>query len=216
MRQVLATALLTSVASLTASCGSAPARAPERDSVASGPAVRVVMDTSMGPIELELDRATAPVSVANFLAYAMNGAYDGAIFHRVVPGFVIQGGGYSADMADRAKPRGGGQSRDKPIVNEWANGLQNLRGTIGMARDKDPDTATRQWFINLADNARLDTPREVSGNAGYAVFGRVVAGMDVVDRIAGVPTEKLSETDIEFTHVPVEPVVIRSVRIVAP
>lgn len=215
MRIPLAFALV-STACLALSCQSMPARAPERARAATAPAVRVVMDTSMGPIELELDRARAPVSVDNFLAYAMDGAYDGAIFHRVVPGFVIQGGGHSIDMSDRAKAEGNGESRDKPIVNEWTNGLKNVRGTIGMAREKEPDSATRQWFINLADNARLDTAREVSGNAGYAVFGRVVAGMDVVDRIAAVPTRKLSETDIEFTHVPVEPVVIRSVRVVEP
>jgi cyclophilin family peptidyl-prolyl cis-trans isomerase len=164
----------------------------------------------MGAIVLELDAAAAPVTTANFLAYAQRGAdggYDGTIFHRVKPGFVIQGGGYTADM----KPRPSGA----PIINEWRNGLRNLRGTVAMARDIEPDSATREFYINLADNPRLDVPRERTGNAGYAVFGRVVEGMDVVDRIGQVPTGPRRDprvTDGSLDDVPLKPVVIERVE----
>lgn len=166
--------------------------------------VRVAMVTSKGNIVLELDAKRAPVSVANFVRYAGRGDYDGNIFHRVVPGFVIQSGGHSADLTELP----GGE----PIVNEWGNGLTNARGTIGMARDTDPDSATRQWYINLADNDRLDIAREVSGGAGYAVFGRVVEGMDVVDAIAAVQTyDQPGEGDDVLKNIPVEAVVLERV-----
>ena len=176
--------------------------------------VHVLMATSAGDIVLELDPAAAPITVANFLSYMEPrgaGGYDGSTFHRVVPGFVIQGGGYTAEM----RPLRSGAA----IKNEWPNGLSNARGTIAMARDADPDTATREFFINLADNAKLDTPRDVSGKAGYAVFGRVIAGMDVVDRIAAVRTAPKPDpavTDGSLNNVPVDPVVIRAVRRISP
>jgi peptidyl-prolyl cis-trans isomerase A (cyclophilin A) len=167
--------------------------------------VYVSLDTSKGEIVLELDPEHAPVSVANFLAYADRGDYDGTVFHRVVPGFVIQGGGHTPDLTELP----GGD----PIVNEWQNGLKNARGTIGLARDAEPDSATRQWYINLADNERLDIGREVSGGAGYAVFGRVVHGMEVVDAIASVETyNQEGEGDDVLHNIPVEPVLLHRAR----
>jgi cyclophilin family peptidyl-prolyl cis-trans isomerase len=167
--------------------------------------VYVSLQTSKGEIVLELDPEHAPVSVANFLAYADRGDYDGTVFHRVVPGFVIQGGGHTPDLTELP----GGD----PIVNEWQNGLKNARGTIGLARDAEPDSATRQWYINLANNERLDIGREVSGGAGYAVFGRVVHGMEVVDAIAGVKTyNQEGEGDDVLHNIPVEPVLLHRAR----
>jgi cyclophilin family peptidyl-prolyl cis-trans isomerase len=174
------------------------------------PIETVRMDTSAGEIVLELDRDKAPISVENFLAYAERGAYDGTVFHRVIPTFVIQGGGYDARLIERAKVDAAAGTADKPIKNEWRNGLKNVRGTIGMARDADPDTATREFYINVADNARLDTARETTGNAGYAVFGKVVKGMDVVDAIKSGETYAIPERDMK--DVPLVPVVIKSVR----
>ncbi len=167
--------------------------------------VYVTLDTTLGEIVVELDPIHAPVSVANFLHYATRGDYDGTIFHRVVPGFVIQGGGHTPDLVELPG--------DDPIINEWQNGLKNSRGSIGMARETDPDSATRQWYINLADNERLDIGREVSGGAGYAVFGRVGQGMDVVDAIAAVETyDQEGEGDDVLSNIPVEPIVLRQVR----
>lgn len=163
---------------------------------------RVRMTTSAGVIVLELDHEKAPVSVANFLSYVEKGEYDGTIFHRVVDGFVIQGGGYTPDFKEL--PSHG------VIKNEWQNGLKNLRGTIAMARDEAPDTATREFYINLADNSRLDTARPMTGNAGYAVFGRVVEGMSVVDTIRKGATT----TRGEMQNVPVAPVVVQKVEVV--
>lgn len=139
----------------------------------------VELDTTLGPIVLELDGARAPETVANFLQYVDDGFYDGLIFHRVIPGFMIQGGGM--DDALREKPTRG------PIKNEASNGLHNGRGTIAMARTNDPDSATAQFFINLVDNRRSLDPGGASP-AGYAVFGKVISGMETVDAIAGVPT----------------------------
>lgn len=181
----------------------------------AGPGVLVTLETSAGDITVELDRARAPITVTNFLAYMNRGAYDGTTVHRVVPGFVIQGGGWTPDLTERARLDAAAGRPDVPIRNEWQNGLRNTRGTIAMAREKDPDSATREFFINLADNAKLDTPREVSGGAGYAVFGRVVSGMDIVDRIAAVPTRSVDVpgvTDGSMQNVPVEPVIIRRLR----
>lgn len=142
---------------------------------------KVVLETTMGRIVLELYPDKAPKTVANFLTYVDNGFYDGTIFHRVIPGFVIQGGGYTADF--RQKPT------RPPIPNEADNGLSNLRGTIAMARTADPHSATSQFFINLVDNKRLDHTGKGDSQAwGYAVFGKVVEGMDVVDKIARVRT----------------------------
>ena len=181
-----------------------PQRAQAGLAAVQAPAAKnpvVVIETSLGDITVELDRARAPVTVENFLAYARAGFYDGTIFHRVIKGFMIQGGGLTPDMQRKpTKP---------PIENEAGNGLSNTRGTIAMARTADPHSATSQFFINTADNVRLDRGRESTG--GYAVFGRVTAGMDVVDKIESVPTTDRAG----HQNVPVEPVVIKRVRIVS-
>lgn len=168
----------------------------------NAPLVWVEMDTTLGPIVVELDRAHAPVSVNNFLMYADQGAYDGTVFHRVMKDFVIQGGGHLPDLSEI--PGGA------PIVNEWTNGLKNTRGTIAMARETEPDSATRQWYINVNDNVRLDMPRDVSGNAGYAVFGRVVGGLDTVEAIRNLPVHDIEDRGMQ--NVPLEPPVILHVK----
>jgi len=161
--------------------------------------VNVIMETSMGAIELELDSEKAPVTVANFVEYASDGNFEGTVFHRVIPGFMIQGGGLTSNGAE--KP-----TRD-PIVLESRNGLRNVRGAIAMARTSVPDSATSQFFINLVDNSFLDYS---TGNDGYAVFGRVVKGLDVVDAIAGVGTGSRGP----FDDWPVQDVVIQEVTFV--
>jgi peptidyl-prolyl cis-trans isomerase A (cyclophilin A) len=165
-------------------------------SATSALAQKVRLATSAGDIVLELDAAKAPKTVANFLRYVHEGHYDGTIFHRVIDGFMIQGGGMTPALAE--KPT------HAPIALEARNGLRNLRGTVAMARTADPDSATAQFFINLADNAFLDAANARDGN-GYAVFGRVVQGMDVVDRIRSVPTKDVGA----YQNVPVTPVIIR-------
>lgn len=180
-----------------------------------GPLVLVEMKTSKGIIELELDRGRAPISVGNFLKYADRKKYDGTIFHRVVENFVIQGGGYTPELVERAKLDKAAGHPDEPIPNEWQNGLKNTRGTIAMAREEQPDTATREFYINVADNAKLDTARPQTGNAGYAVFGRVVSGMEVVDAIRHVPTGAKPSPDVtdgSLNNVPMETIEIKSVR----
>jgi peptidyl-prolyl cis-trans isomerase A (cyclophilin A) len=167
----------------------------------------VRVTTTAGDMIIELDPRTAPISTANFLSYAGAGAYDGTIFHRVIAGFVIQGGGYTPELQDLPS--------NAPIKLEWPSTLKNQRGTIAWARDAAPDTATREFFINTADNAKLDTARDVSGNAGYAVFGRVIEGIDVVDKIRLVPTTtRTSRKGEEMKDCPIDPIVITSVRIV--
>jgi cyclophilin family peptidyl-prolyl cis-trans isomerase len=157
----------------------------------------VRFETSLGSFTLELDAAKAPVTVENFLAYVDDGFFDGLIFHRVIPGFMVQGGGMTPDMA---------QKKNKaPIKNEASNGLKNKRGTIAMARTNDPHSATSQFFINLVDNDFLDAS---PGNAGYAVFGRVVNGLDTIDRIAKERTGRRKGHD----DVPVTDVVIQSAK----
>jgi peptidyl-prolyl cis-trans isomerase B (cyclophilin B) len=141
---------------------------------------RVLLNTSSGDITLELDAVNAPVSCSNFLAYVTSGHYDGTIFHRVIPGFMIQGGGFTADMVQKAT--------SGPIANEAANGLKNGRGTIAMARTSNPHSATNQFFINLANNGFLNYTAETVQGWGYAVFGKVIEGMEVVDAIAQVAT----------------------------
>lgn len=161
---------------------------------------KVVIETSQGSITLELDRAKAPITVENFLKYVDDGFYDGLVFHRVIPGFMIQGGGLDKDLQEKRK---GARS---PIKNESDNGLSNVRGTISMARLPQPDSATNQFFINLEDNsANLDPP---VGNRGYAVFGKVTEGMDVVDAIAKIKTKRVGPHEA----VPVDTVVIKSVK----
>ncbi|MDX9741822.1 MAG: peptidylprolyl isomerase [Gammaproteobacteria bacterium] len=141
---------------------------------------RVVISTSEGDIVVELDREKAPATVENFLSYVDKQFYDGTIFHRVIPKFMIQGGGFTEDFDQK--------STAKPVRNEADNGLRNLRGTIAMARTPDPHSATAQFFINTVDNGFLDHTSPTPNGWGYAVFGRVVEGMDVVDRIEAVPT----------------------------
>jgi cyclophilin family peptidyl-prolyl cis-trans isomerase len=161
----------------------------------TGPVVEIT--TSMGVIKVALDAEKSPLTVDNFLKYVRAGFYDGTVFHRVMPGFMIQGGGLTPDLKE--KP-------GRPAIrNEAKNGLRNSRGTIAMARLTDPNSATAQFFINVKDNHRLDFG---IGGAGYAVFGAVVTGMDVVDKIVGVPTT--SKGGLE--NVPVTTVLIKTVR----
>jgi peptidyl-prolyl cis-trans isomerase A (cyclophilin A)/peptidyl-prolyl cis-trans isomerase B (cyclophilin B) len=141
---------------------------------------KAAIETSMGTITLELDDAKAPETVANFVKYAKDGHYDGTIFHRVIDGFMIQGGGFTKDMNQK-------ETR-KPIRNEAMNGLKNVRGTIAMARTMVVDSATSQFFINLVDNSFLDFQSPTPQGFGYAVFGKVTDGMSVVDAIAKVKT----------------------------
>jgi len=155
----------------------------------------------MGDIVVDLDEQAAPVTVKNFLAYVEDGFFDGKIFHRVIRDFMIQGGGFTAEMS-QSKTR-------EPIVNEAANGLKNERGTIAMARTNDPNSATAQFFINHKDNDFLNYVNDA--NPGYAVFGKTVEGMDVVDAIASVATT----TKQGMGDVPVEPVVIVSAKVVS-
>jgi len=163
---------------------------------------RVALDTSLGRIVIELDAQKAPKSVANFLAYVRSGFYDGTIFHRVIRGFMIQGGGLDQQMTKKpTRP---------PIPNEAANGLRNTRGTVAMARTNDPNSATAQFFVNTVDNRSLDFRDATVAGYGYAVFGRVVEGMDVVDAIEKVPTTSRQGNG----DVPVEPVVIRKATVV--
>ncbi len=157
------------------------------------------MTTSLGELYLELNNELAPISTANFLAYAKEGYYDGTIFHRVIPTFMIQGGGFDKDMNKKETKEG--------IENEWTNGLSNVKGSIAMARlGGQANSGTSQFFINVSDNAFLDDPRDGSG---YAVFGRVVKGMDVVEKIRLVPTGNKKG----MGDVPVEPVVIEKVTL---
>jgi len=157
---------------------------------------RVELVTDKGRIVIELRADMAPVTVENFLRYVDEGLYAGTIFHRVIPGFMIQGGGFTTSM--QKKPT------HQPIVNEASNGLKNLRGTTAMARTSDPHSATAQFFINVNDNDFLNYAK--GKTPGYAVFGTVVEGMDVVDAIVSVPTTTMGQ----FQNVPVQPVLIES------
>lgn len=160
----------------------------------------VVLETSLGDIVIELRQDRAPVSVQNFLAYARSGHYDGTVFHRVLRGFMIQGGGRTPDLEARAvRP---------PIRNEATNGLRNVRGTVAMARTAAVRSATAEFFINVEDNSQLNHRGISPSQYGYAVFGRVLEGMDVVDRIAAVPVRRVDEHEA----VPVDAIVIRRVR----
>jgi len=160
----------------------------------------ITIQTSEGTIKADLDEEKAPVTVGNFMRYVDDGHYDGTIFHRVIPSFMIQGGGFSADM--KQKPA------KAPIRNEAGNGLTNGRGTLAMARTGVVDSATCQFFINTADNAFLNHRGQTPDAFGYAVFGKVVDGMDVVDRIEKLPTRRSGPHD----DVPVKAVVIQSIR----
>ncbi len=160
---------------------------------------KVELVTSLGNIVVQLDPQRAPKTVANFLDYVNSGFYKGTIFHRVIPGFMIQGGGFTADMQQKpTRP---------PIPLESQNGLRNLRGTIAMARTANPNSATSQFFINVANNASLDYPQP--DGYGYAVFGKVISGMDVVDKIVAQPTHDVGP----YQNVPVKPVVIEAAKV---
>ncbi|HEV2856025.1 MAG TPA: peptidylprolyl isomerase [Thermoanaerobaculia bacterium] len=181
----------------------APKPAPKAQA-AQKPAAnpRVLLDTTKGKIVLELYPAKAPKTVKNFLDYVKAGQYNGVIFHRVIPGFMVQGGGFTPDMKEKPTRA--------PIPNEADNGLSNDRGTIAMARTADPNSASAQFFINVADNTPLNHTSKTPQGWGYAVFGRVVEGMEVADAIVAVPTT----TKGLYENVPLEPVVIRKASIV--
>ena len=163
--------------------------------------MKAVIETSMGTITMELDEAKAPLTVANFVQYAKEGFYDGTIFHRVIDGFMIQGGGFTRDMNQK-------ETREA-IRNEAMNGLKNDRGTIAMARTMVVDSATSQFFINLVDNDFLNFQNPTPQGFGYAVFGKVTDGMDVVDAIGKVRTGNVGY----FQNVPEETVVIRKITV---
>ena len=160
----------------------------------------VVMETSYGALTIALDNRKAPQTVANFLSYVKDGSYDGSLFHRVIPGFVVQGGGYDGNY--QSLP-----SHD-PVQNESKNGLSNQRGTIAMARTSAPHSATRQFYVNLQDNSPLDA----GADWGYTVFGKVVSGQEVLDQIASKPTGPSEE--LGANDVPLTPIVIKQISLV--
>ena len=162
--------------------------------------MNVIIETSEGLIKAELDAEKAPLTVENFLRYASEEVYDGTIFHRVIRDFMIQGGGFTPDMRQK--------DTHEPIPNEAGNGLTNDKGTLAMARTSVVDSATSQFFINTADNGFLNHRDETPEGFGYAVFGRVVEGMDVVEKIQSVQTK----TSGSYQDVPAEPVIIQSIR----
>jgi peptidyl-prolyl cis-trans isomerase A (cyclophilin A) len=177
-----------------------PAPSPQPKPAPTGPVV--VLETTLGTIRIALYRAQAPLSVDNFLKYVRARHYDGTIFHRVIPGFMAQGGGFTPDLKEKAT---------RPAVkNEARNGLRNSRGTVAMARTGDPDSATSQFFISVRDNHRLDFG---IGGAGYAVFGEVVEGMEVVDKIVSVPTTSRGQA---FENIPITPIYLKTAREGAP
>jgi cyclophilin family peptidyl-prolyl cis-trans isomerase len=188
----LVPSLLLALTVVAATSAQEPAKNPQVD-----------LDTSLGKVRVELYQDKAPITVKNFLTYVKAGHYDGTVFHRVIPGFMIQGGGMTADLKEK---KGG-----EPIKNEAGNGLKNLRGTLAMARTSVVDSATAQFFINVKDNDFLNHRDESASGYGYAVFGKVLTGMDVVDKIVNVKTGSRGP----FENVPEEPVLIRSARLVA-
>jgi len=170
--------------------------------MAAGKATVVRLSTSMGDIDITLDAHKAPATVANFLRYVKEGFYNGTIFHRVIPGFMIQGGGFTANMRQK--------TTDLPIANEADNGLTNVEGAVAMARTSDPNSATAQFFINTVDNSFLNFRSKTPSGWGYAVFGHVTRGMDVVHRIEHVATGN----EGGMRNVPLKPVVIKSAKVV--
>ena len=162
----------------------------------------VELDTNMGAIVIELNEEKAPKTVENFLNYVKSGHYDGTIFHRIIDGFMIQGGGMDAEMNEKAT--------NAPVENEADNGLKNDKGTIAMARTQDPHSATSQFFINVKDNDFLNHSGKNMQGWGYTVFGKVTSGMDVIEKIRGVPTGRFGM----HADVPKEPVVINSATII--
>jgi cyclophilin family peptidyl-prolyl cis-trans isomerase len=191
--------ILASLAAGLCATALAQTAAPAGPAPKTAEPVVVTLETSAGPIVLELDAQAAPHTVANFVQYVKDGFYAGTIFHRVIAGFMIQGGGFTAGMVQK--------STHPPIAIESNNGLKNVRGTISMARTMDPNSATAQFFINVVDNPALDYPGR--DNAGYTVFGHVVEGMDVVDKIRMAPTTVKGG----MPDVPVTAVVITKARL---
>lgn len=163
----------------------------------------VELETSMGAITIELNEEKAPKTVENFLNYVKSGHYDSTIFHRIIDGFMIQGGGMDADMNEKAT--------NKPVENEADNGLKNDAGTIAMARTQDPHSATSQFFINVKDNDFLNHSGKNMQGWGYTVFGKVTSGMDVIEKMKGVPTGRFGM----HADVPTEPVIIKSATIIS-
>ena len=184
-------------------CDSASPPSSEKPPAEQSAAARILLETSLGNLLIELDEPKAPLAVENFLTYVDEGFFDGTIFHRVIPGFMIQAGGITSDM--QQKPT------HPPITNEAANGLQNKRATVAMGQKPgDPDSATSHFFINLVDNTHLDY--QGPAQPGYTVFGKVIDGMETVDKIAAVETT----TRQGMANVPVEPVVITAATRVTP
>ena len=163
----------------------------------------VEMDTSLGKIKIELFEKEAPISVKNFLDYVNSGFFADTIFHRIIPGFMIQGGGLNSKLSPKAGEK-------PPIKNEAGNGLKNIRGTLSMARSGDPNSAAAQFFINVNNNSFLDHRDDSTAGYGYAVFGKVIEGMDVVDKIVTTPQERKNSV---FQNVPKVPVIITSVKV---
>jgi cyclophilin family peptidyl-prolyl cis-trans isomerase len=161
----------------------------------------VVLETDLGSVTIALDAERAPKSVDNFLRYVDAGHYDGTVFHRVIPGFMAQGGGFDTSYEKKAV--------QAPVQNEADNGLKNVRGTVAMARTSDPNSATAQFFVNVTDNAFLDHRGKTQADWGYTVFGTVTSGMDVIDRIVAMPTGAQGPF---AKDAPLEQVVIRAVR----
>ncbi len=162
----------------------------------------VELDTNMGAIVIELNEEKAPKTVENFLNYVKSGHYDGTIFHRIIDGFMIQGGGMDAEMNEKAT--------NAPVENEADNGLKNDAGTIAMARTQDPHSATSQFFVNVKDNDFLNHSGKNMQGWGYTVFGKVTSGMDIIEKMRGVPTGRFGM----HADVPKEPVVINSATII--
>ena len=191
----------TAVATPVPSSKAVPPTAVTAGILATTPAAvvkpQVKLATTMGEIVIELESERAPKSVENFLMYVKAGQYNDTVFHRVIPTFMVQGGGYTKDLAYK--------STLDSIENEASNGLPNLRGTVAMARLDDPNSATSQFFVNVVDNKFLNF--SLGGNAGYAVFGRVISGMDVVDKIRAVKTDSITAG---FADKPLEPVIIQT------
>jgi FKBP-type peptidyl-prolyl cis-trans isomerase len=201
MIRIVAVALL--------ACGTSAAQTEEGATTGNPLHPRVKIETTLGDIVIDLDAEKAPITVTNFVDYAESKYYDGTVFHRVIPNFMIQGGGLTQDMREKT------EGLRAPIKNEWKNGLKNQPGTIAMARTNSPDSATAQFFINVVENQNLDRP--ISGGAGYCVFGKVVEGMEVVEKI------RQTETHVHPGYpssgqavVPLTPVIIKSVTLLTP
>jgi peptidyl-prolyl cis-trans isomerase A (cyclophilin A) len=210
LRRIATIGLVTSGLVFSAGAQSSDAQAAPATQPAKGDeglTPRVKLETTLGDIVLELDAAKAPITVQNFMKYVDSGYYAGTIFHRVIPTFMIQGGGYTAEMDEKK------QGLLPPVRNEWRNGLKNKRGTIAMARlGGNPNSATSQFFINVVDNGRLDQPQQ--DGAAYCVFGKVVEGMDVVDKIRDASVIKHPKYPAADAVTPETPIVIKSAKLV--